>query len=242
MSRTALEKAFEEIYSSLPELLCSDIEKPSPFPTNKKVVARELEEKIFSLRQKCQDGLQHILDQIGHKEPEKAQEISQLLHEKFDSILTHSMFTFVVLKVVSGQSWREAFSISTDLVDTLYESAKTIFEEGLFQEAASCFTFLSWFDSKEYSFWMALGHSHFHSAEHLLAIKAYVIASQTCPEEAWPHLYSALCFEALGNPEEAAISIQEGIEKAKQHGDKKLILDLQQKLKSYKKEPVEPIS
>jgi len=242
MSDSALEKAFDEIHNALPELLCPSFEEVSSFPKNKKVIERELNDKLAELRQKCREGVRYILAQIAQQEPKKAKEISELLHEKFNSILTPSIFTLVVLKVVAGQSWREAFGMSTEFLNILYEQAKTIFEGGRFQEAAACFTFLSWFDGKQYDFWMALGHSHFHNAEHLLAIKAYKVASKTCAEEAWPHLYSALCFEALGNQDEAKISVQEALEKAKQQGDETVTIDLQKKLEAYKQEPVEPIS
>ncbi len=242
MSDIALEKAFEEIHNALPELLCPSFEEVSSFPKNKKVVERELNDKLAELRQKCREGIRHILGQIAQQDPKKAEALSQSIREKFNSILTPSVFTLIVLKVVAGQSWREAFGISTELLNTLYEQAKIIFEEGRFQEAVSCFIFLSWFDGKQYDFWMALGHSHFHNAEHLLAIKAYKVASKTCAEEAWPHLYSALCFEALGNQDEAKISVQEALEKAKQQGDETVIIDLQKKLEAYKQEPVEPIS
>jgi len=238
----SLKQAFEEIHNSLPELLCSGPEKPTPFPKNKKAMIHERKEELLALRLRCQEGLQLIIESMTATDQTQATALSQILHEKFASICNPSIFTLVVLGVVAGKSWREAFKIPKESCNALYEEAKKIFEEGKFQEAISCFIFLTWLDGKQYDFWIALGHSYYHSANHCLAVKAYEIASHTNPNEVWPHIYSALCFEALCNQEEAKESILKGLEKAKQHGDEKLSLALQQKIEKYKQEPITPIS
>ena len=252
---SALDQAFEELYTSLPEILgqafVNEAGGGEAFPLleqSQHRIVHELEKEISTLRQRCRIGLKLILEQLRSiTNPEISSAIPQLeldLSTKFHGVISSPIFTQIVLRVVSGETWRESLRLPRDSLDLLYKGARAIFEDGRFQEAVDCFAFLAWFDSRQYDFWMALGHSQFHCANHAGAISSYGVASHCLPEESWPHIYSATCFEAIGDYEQASRYMKEGLglEKNKSASDPGLILAVERKIELYRQGSVTPIS
>jgi tetratricopeptide (TPR) repeat protein len=251
----SLNQAFEELYNSLPEILghafVEEMESKGSFPLlrqGQQRLAHELGIEISTLRRRCRNGLKLILQQLHSiKDPEAIKDLPQLEHDlstKLHGITSSPSFTQIVLRVVSGETWRESLRLPKNTIDLLYKGAKAIFEDGRFLEATDCFAFLSWFDARQYDFWMALGHSQFHCANHLGAISAYEVASHCLPEDSWPHIYSATCFEALGEFEQASRCLKVGLdlEKNKSASDRGFLLALERKIDQYRQGSVTPIS
>jgi tetratricopeptide (TPR) repeat protein len=248
--------AFDEICSVLPGILsqAATEEQAANAPFSPLVgphqshVLHDIELEIATLRQRCRNGLSLILNELStHKDPSKREQTPRLkedLSKAFDSVHSSPTFTQIVLNVVSGQTWREALRLSRDTIDLLYVGAKVMFEDGRFTEAMDSFAFLAWFDARQYDFWMALGHTQFHTALYNGAISSYGIALQCLPEESWPEIYSAACFEALGDLEQAARCITTALtrERKKAGSDQGLIRALEEKLEKYRRRPVTPIS
>lgn len=227
----AFDQAFEEIYAALPSLVGEALSEESsePFPKNPPMLALDVDTEIQTLRKKCSEGVTIILKKLQEKGT--MNQLEKELFEAFSSLSDPSVFTLVILRVVSGQSWREAMKVSTNTLERLFQGAKIVFEEGLFEQAELCFTFLAWFDSKKYEFWMALGHSLFHMAAHEKAVRAYKAASTCFPEDTWPHVFMAACFEAMDDNEEAMASLERGLyhERRKEKPDQELIKSLAKK-------------
>ena len=251
----ALDQAFEELYNSLPELLGHAFveeqsqEKSLPLlAQGEQRLTHELGVEIASLRHRCRNGLHEILKQLkSSKEPEILGAVPVLegeLSKRLYGLLSSPTFTQIILRVVSGESWREALRFPKDSLDVLYKGAKMVFEDGRFIEATDCFSFLSWFDARQYDFWMALGHSQFHTANHSAAISSYGIASYCFPSDSWPHIYSATCFEALGDFDQAVRSMTEGldVERKKESPDRDLMVALEHKIEQYRQKVATPIS
>jgi tetratricopeptide (TPR) repeat protein len=251
----SLDQAFEELYTSLPDILgqafVEEMRAKESFPLlqqGQQRLAHELSIEISSLRQRCRNGLRLILQELHTMNDTKISSavphLEHNLSSKFHTIISSKDFTQIVLRIVSGETWRESLRLPRDTIDLLYTGAKAIFEDGRFQEATDCFAFLSWFDARQYDFWMALGHSQFHCAHHEGAISSYGVASHCLPEESWPHIYSATCFEALGDFEQASQCMKEGIglERKKPSSDRELILALERKIDQYRQGSVTPIS
>ena len=100
------------------------------------------------------------------------------------------------------------------------------------------------FDAFYFDFWMALGNSELHSTHYEKAASSYHIASLLLPEESWPHIYSASCYEALGQHEDALLALKQGIEKEKkkESSDPSLLKILNEKREELKMRPNTPIS
>ncbi len=252
---TALDQAFEELYASLPELLGqafvkeAGVQEGAPLlHQSQQRIVHELGIEISALRNRCRRGLQLILEHLHTAtDVETAAAVHHLekeLSTKFQSVISSPSFTQIVLRVVSGDTWRESLRISREALDLLYSGARAIFENGRFQEAIECFTFLAWLDARQYDVWMALGHAQFHCAYHEGAISSYGIAAHCLPEESWPHIYSATCFEALGDVERATYCMKEGLrlEKSKFSPDQGLASALERKLEQYRQGTVTPIA
>lgn len=240
----ALEKSFEEIYSALPFLIgeaFSEERSPS-LQLNPYVAGHDISVDIQTFRKKCSDGLIIILRKL--QEEDHLQGVEKELLKAFSSLCDPSKFTMVVLKVVSGKSWREAMKIADETLERLYLGAKSIFEEGFFEQAELSFTFLAWFDSKKYESWLALGHTLYHTSSYERAIHSYRAAMFCAPEESWPHVFMASCFAAVDDNEEAVRSIKEGIllEHRKTNPDQKLIDSLEKKRDEYTRGSSVPIS
>lgn len=251
----ALDRAFEELYSSLPELLgqayvreMGEKESLSLLHQSQQRVVHELGIEISTLRRRCRNGLQLILESL-HSQPESetctaATQLEKELSDKFQGVISSPTFTQIVLRVVSGETWRESLRLPRESLDLLYKGARAVFEEGRFQDATDCFAFLAWFDARQYDFWLALGHSQFHCANHEGAISSYGVAAHCLPSESWPHIYSATCFEAIGDVEQAARCMKTALrlEKDRRAPDKELILALEHKSEQYRQGTAMPIS
>lgn len=243
-STESFKQALAELYTELPKITGSLLvkEKKEQFPTliapNEQSVCLELEEHLSSFQKKCHNGLHLILQQLQCEiDPFcDLMSIENQLTKAFRSILSPIPFTRAILKITSGSSWRESLHISKQTVDWLYKAAKTLFDEGKYQEAIDAFSFLSWLDSSQYDFWMALGHSCFRSCNYEQAINAYKAASSTIHQEGLPHIYAASCYEALGDRDQSCSCLKEGLtlEKGKEHPNQDLIFSIEQKIEQYK--------
>jgi tetratricopeptide (TPR) repeat protein len=252
---SAFERAFDELQAALPELLSTAAveehtsqQSKSLHKQNQQKLTHEIYAELETLRRRCRNGLSLILQQLHAKQeaeifsalPRLEQELEQRLYH----VLSSPSFTQIILRVVSGETWKEALRLSDEAMKLLYEGAKEVFEEGRFEDATDCFCFLSWFDARQYDFWMALGHSQFHCANHGNAISSYGVASQCAPTESWPHIYAATCFEALEDFDQATQALTEGLEaeRRKASPDKGLLFTLEHKLEQYRRGSVTPIS
>lgn len=146
------------------------------------------------------------------------------------------------LQVLGGASWREALTIPEDFFFLLYAEAKKLFDGGSFEKAIPCFTFLCWFDAKQYDCWMGLGHSQFHSDAYFSAIDAYAAARLCQPEACLPCIYTAACFEAVGDVEQATSFLRAGLqlENEKLHPDHVLLQTVEKKLEELKQNSAVP--
>lgn len=239
--------AFGEICNALPEILGrTAIEEQAansplmPMQPDQSHVLHDITLEISTLRQRCRHGLSLILHELhANQDPsirKQARQLEGRLSKAFESVHSSPAFTRVVLAVVSGQTWREAFHLSRDTIDLLYVGAKAIFEDGRFTEAMDSFAFLSWFDARQYDFWMALGHTQFHTSQFSAAINSYSIAFQCLPEESWPEIYSAACFEALGDLDRARHCVTTALtcERKRAEPNQGLIQSLEEKLNKYR--------
>jgi tetratricopeptide (TPR) repeat protein len=247
--------AFDEICSALPGILEKTateeqaVNAPfSPVKPDPAHVLHDIELEIATLRQRCRKGLTLILQELHSRQDattrERTRRLEVELTKAFDSVHSAPTFTQIILKVVSGETWREALRLPRDIIDLLYLGAKALFENGQYSEAMDSFAFLAWFDARQYEFWMALGHAQFHTAHYNAAISSYGIALQCLPEESWPDVYSAACFEALGDFEQASRCILAALnqEKKKAEPDHGLIMALDEKLNKYRQRSATPIS
>ena len=243
----SFDMAFDEVCKALPEIfgqVAADEQAVNPPFVRAKAAqphaVNDIEFEIAALRKRCRNGLSLILRRLhSHRDPaiqERAQQLEKELANAFDRIHTPAFFTQAILKVVSGQTWREAFRLPRETVDLLYIGAKGLFDEGLFSEAMDSFAFLAWFEARQYDFWIALGHSQFHSAQYSAAIGSYSIAFECLPEESWPDIYSAACFEALGDIKAARLSIATALtrEKKKPKPNQELIRALEERRAKYR--------
>jgi len=228
------DRAFQEVYHVLPDLLCD----PEAISSKEKVLC-DFSEELEQLQHKCRQGISIIFseeEQLGISQDQMIA-AKEEWKKVFSSVPLSPIFTKLILKIFGGASWREALSVSKETLDVLYMGAKAVFEAGRFEEAISCFTFLCWFDSKQYDFWLGLAHSQFRHSDYQSAVSSYGVASGCVPEESWPHIYAAASFEALGDLEQASISLRDGIaaEKAKQEPDALLLQSLSHKLDEYQR-------
>lgn len=246
----AFEKALKEIYDSIPQFLAQNIyqekKELSPFPPNQEKIESDLKKDMISFQQRCHKGFTIILSELKKQDLPSLElpAFEKKLNKSFRSLMSPQPFTQAILKVVSGTSWRETLSIPVSELEWLYRGAKTLFDTGKYVEASDAFTFLSWFDSTQPDFWLALGHSCFHTGEYTRAISAYGVASSSLPQEPWPHIHAAACYEALGDLDQARNCLMEGqfLEGCRENPDKHLIGRIETKLKDYERGISTPIS
>ena len=106
-----------------------------------------------------------------------------------------------------------------------------------YQEAEKAFFAICCFDPSHFVYWVGLAHSSFQNNHYEQAIDAYSIASGMDPENIWPHIWAANCFEAVKDSEHACMALSEALslEKAKKSPDREMVHSLEMRLQENKK-------
>jgi tetratricopeptide (TPR) repeat protein len=87
-------------------------------------------------------------------------------------------------------------------------------------------------DPTKYDYWIGLGHSSFQVSNYQQAIRAYSMAAGLDPENIWPHVWAANCFEEEHDFEFAKMALNEALtlQKTKMPKNIELIQNLEARI------------
>lgn len=92
---------------------------------------------------------------------------------------------------------KDILGISAQVVRALYRSGAEIYNEKRYQEAAAAFTVITLMEIPAHDAWIALGNSEYYCQHYQSALIAYAMAAWSDPSNPVSHFYSAHCYEAL---------------------------------------------
>lgn len=106
---------------------------------------------------------------------------------------------------------QEIANVDDAVLDILYQGAKRLYVQKLFEEAAYAFQFLTSLDPKNYVFWQGLANAEFQLGHYKAALDAYLLLTEANPDD--PNSFRSLsrCYEELGNISQALDAIDHAL-------------------------------
>jgi tetratricopeptide (TPR) repeat protein len=183
---------------------------------HEKRVGKELSQYMLYAKQRCVDGFFSCFEGVktlAQNESEidllELEKNLQSAFSRFDTVPNiQSLFT---VSETQNACWKDLLGLTDTTLQLLYRGAKQLIDTGNHPQAEAAFFFLTTVDFRQYPFWLGLGHAAFHLGNLNQAINAYEMASTCDPKAFWPHIFSADCFEALNDYEEALGSLERAL-------------------------------
>jgi len=104
-------------------------------------------------------------------------------------------------------------------LESYYHTARSVFEEERYKDAADAFLLLTFLNPSSHSFWMGLASSEQMASRANDALKAYAMAALLDVTDPYPHFYSAQCYADLADRENMLDSLALSIEIAKEQDE-----------------------
>lgn len=120
---------------------------------------------------------------------------------------------------------------SDAIAETLYQGAKWLFEQRLFDDAADAFVFLTSLKPDVYAFWLGLGNSEYGRKHFKEALWAYERAGDVQPTDPICHIISSRCYQELGEQQNAINALDKALQVIQGSGNH---VALKQKLEQAK--------
>jgi len=95
--------------------------------------------------------------------------------------------------IEEGKCLREILGYSDELMESLYQAARRVFQEGRYTEAQDAFLFLTTLNPFVYAYWLGLGMAYQYLEDFEQAILSYECASKVEPESPIPLYYEGVC-------------------------------------------------
>jgi type III secretion system low calcium response chaperone LcrH/SycD len=119
-----------------------------------------------------------------------------------------------------GKTLQEHFQLKDKTLQALYQAAKHLYEQKVYEKAANAFGVLTVLNPKYATFWLGLGHAETLCNRFEPALLAYAMASHLNPDDPTAYLHSAECYEILNDGMNAVNSLElafEAIEDKKEY-------------------------
>lgn len=108
----------------------------------------------------------------------------------------------------SGKTPQEIIGYSPEIMRQFYAAAYRLYQAGLDSEAADAFFFLTVLNPSVQVHWLALGMAEQCQKKYEDALIAYAMATLLKSDDPLPYYYSAVCYQALHEKENAQKSFQ----------------------------------
>lgn len=117
-------------------------------------------------------------------------------------------------KFKEGKSLNEVLGLSPQATALLYQSARDLFTEHAYAEAAKSFLFLTTIDPGNFDYWIGLGMATQMCGDYEGGIDAYEMAAFLNVENPISYFYLSKCFFAVHDRENAKQALEMAIENA----------------------------
>lgn len=239
MVRTSdLKKLVHESARSLAKMLAAEDqpEKGSSTTARQEKIENEILQHSQDLETKMFEGLKACLLSLDHclTLPLSKEKVTEELHIAIRSINTKDAFVKLEQGFSQERTWKESLGISDICMQSLYEGARSLFERKEFEPACQAFFVICAIDPSQSAYWIGLGHSSFQLQNYEQALVAYAMAGGIDPENAWPHIWAANCFEEENDFPQAKMALNEAIsiEQAKTPKNLELIHALEKRIQT----------
>jgi len=98
-----------------------------------------------------------------------------------------------------GKTFQELLGYTNGTMEKFYSGAHLLYEQGMYQEAADAFVFLTTLNPYVHNFWLGLGLAEQHNEEYEAALVAYGMATMSDMDNPLPHYHSSRCHYLMGD-------------------------------------------
>lgn len=215
--RERLTKEIERGLTEFTSFLTNEISKDEwhkalsePVQVKKEQVEKQVHLNVLTLKKRIENGTYHLLQalfELSSKQPELfsdqvAQDLARLIAFTSAENMQKSAQKYL-LSLDHDESLQKVCKISESSLNSLYQAAKHLYEDAMYEDAADAFCVLTFVNAKQSGFWMGLGHSEFFCNRYSPALLAYALACQTNTSDPYCHFFSCKCYIALNELENA---------------------------------------
>ncbi|MCE5293536.1 MAG: hypothetical protein LLF94_02845 [Chlamydiales bacterium] len=207
-----LEQCMNDAASLLAELRGIPTLVP-PTPQVTEGLKREFIHGLQPIVQRLQHGMSQILefltssaalDMITVSE-DTTQQLCQIA--AVASVMADNPQEYLAM-LAKDKSLQEIFGLNDETMEKLYQGAKYLYEQQNYYESAACFSVLCCICPTNHTFWMGFANSEYFCHNYQGALVAYSLAAQTNSHDPLSHFYSARCYEALKQKDQAINSVE----------------------------------
>lgn len=191
-------------------------------------IEQELSQYVQYAKRRCREGFDCCIEAVRKEATLRPDFDLQAFDDNINQAFSRFDSTVYVLemstKASRGTSWKELLGLTDSTMTTLYDAARSHFDQGHIPEAEAAFYFLTTVDVTQYAFWLGLGHAAFRLGNFNQSLNAYETAA-CCQENAvWPEIYIANCYESMNDYFESLQALERAFEQLKASGiqDKEL--------------------
>ena len=184
-----------------------------PTPQIKDGLKREFLHGLQPIVQRLQHGMSQILEFLtssaAHDPISLTEDTTQQLCQiaAVASVMADNPQEYLAM-LARDKTLQEIFGLNDETMEKLYQGAKYLYEQQNYYESAACFSVLCCICPINHTFWMGFANSEYFCHNYHGAIVAYSLAAQTNSHDPLCHFYSARCYEALKQKDQAINSIE----------------------------------
>lgn len=101
-------------------------------------------------------------------------------------------------------TYQTIFKISNEDLEKVYQEGYIAYQQHAYENSASIFRWLIFFNPFITKFWLSLGSSLHMKQDYHGALHAYAVSALLEDTNPYPHYYAHLCYTFLNQPQEAA--------------------------------------
>jgi tetratricopeptide (TPR) repeat protein len=102
-------------------------------------------------------------------------------------------------QISQGLTVQEIANVDDTVMDTLYQGAKHLYEQGVFPDAAYAFFLLTSLNPKKYLFWRGLAYAELQQMHYQGALDAFSSLISANPHDPTSYIAMSRCHEELGD-------------------------------------------
>lgn len=182
-------------------------------PKKQEGLKREFVKELQPIVQRMQKGMSLILEFLTspstHDTFTLSEETTQQLCQiaAVASVLSDNPQEYLLM-LARDKSLQDIFGLSNETMEKLYQGAKFLYEQQNYTESSAAFSVLACISPANHTFWMGFANSEYFCHNYESALMAYAMAGQANSHDPLCHFFSARCYEALKQKDQAINSIE----------------------------------
>jgi tetratricopeptide (TPR) repeat protein len=229
------QKKIEDISSSIAEKQANEAPPDPLHPKEllKKQIQLETQAKITEFFENFTIGVRELvyaLIEVEKSDPSIKADVILSQLEKLGEVLSA-----MAENPVETKSPREVCGFTEETMKVLDRAVATIYESKEYEKASAVYTFLSYLDPGESTYWVGYGNSEFFLAHYSNALKGYETAVANAPDYVPYQFYLAHCYKELKQIDKAIDIVDQSLENIKKNSSPKEWKETAEQLKAHLK-------